>query len=124
MITTTATQIVLADGLIDTFNGLAGDVIKAILTVVGGVVIYMVLTQFVKGGLVAGIVAVVGGGVILWGVNHMDFLADETGETVENSSSSQLAPATVAPDGAAMTVRLDDAGGGEHPVVLLARQVQ
>lgn len=123
MITTTATQIVLADGLIDTFNGLTGDVIKALLTVGGGFAVYMVLKEFVRGGLVAGIVAVVGGGAILWGLNNMDFLSEQTGETVENSSS-QLAPATVAPDGVAMTVRLDDAGGGEHPVVLLARQVQ
>ena len=36
MITETATQIVLADGLIDTFNNLTGDVIKALLTVGGG----------------------------------------------------------------------------------------
>ncbi|ROZ88096.1 hypothetical protein [Gordonia sp. OPL2] len=123
MITTTATQIVLADGLIDTFNGLTGDVIKALLTVGGGFAVYMVLKEFVRGGLVAGIVAVVGGGAILWGLNNMDFLSEQTGETVKNSSS-QLAPATVAPDGAAMTVRLDDAGRGEHPVILLARQVQ
>lgn len=115
MITETATQIVLADGLIDTFNNLTGDVIKALLTVGGGFAVYMVLKEFVRGGLVAGIVAVVGGGAILWGLNNMDFLSEKTGETVENSSG-QLAPA---PELSATTVRLD--ASGEHPVVVLTR---
>ena len=115
MITETATQIVLADGLIDTFNNLTGDVIKALLTVGGGFAVYMVLKEFVRGGLVAGIVAVVGGGAILWGLNNMDFLSEKTGETVENSSG-QLAPA---PEPTTATVRLDTSG--EHPLVVFAR---
>lgn len=115
MLTTTATQVVLAEGLIDSFNSLANDVIKAILTVVGGVVVYMVLKEFVRGGLIAGIVAVIGGGVILWGTHNMEFLSEKTDETVKNSSG-QLTPA---PDLSASAVRLDTSG--EHPVVVLAR---
>lgn len=115
MLTTTATQVVLAEGLIDSFNSLANDVIKAILTVVGGVVVYMVLKEFVRGGLIAGIVAVIGGGVILWGTHNMEFLSEKTDETVKNSSG-QLTPAS---DLSASAVRLDTSG--EHPVVVLAR---
>lgn len=95
MITTTtaaASELVLSAGLIDTFNGLTGDVVKALLTVGGGFAVYMVLKEFVRGGLVAGIVAVVGGAAILWGLNNMDFLSDKTGETVKNSSLAAPAP--------------------------------
>lgn len=81
----------MAEGLIDTGTNLTHQIEKGIIAAVGAAVVFKVLQEFVRGGMVAGILALVLGGIVYWGAGHMDVFKDKTGETVNNTGLSQLA---------------------------------
>ncbi len=79
--------LLMADGLIDTGTNLTHQIEKGVISAISAYVVFRVLQEFVRGGMVAGLIALVLGGAIFWGAGHMDFFKDQAGKTVDSALS-------------------------------------